>query len=218
MAKNALNKQAALYNDMKREPSYIRSVWSAIRPFVRGRVLDIGGNDGALLDNYTAGEKYVLDVAEDALEKARRKGYRAVKRDMHRTGFESAFFDTVLLIHAFEHSPQPFRLLSEIRRIAKKDATIIIECPNARSIRQILNLISGNPLPAGNSPVFFDAPNHYFQYTSKTLYETLKKGGFKSIRLFGKPPVAQPLNFLFKLLPEKVGAAISTDIIAVANP
>lgn len=218
MAGKTLQKQAALYNEMKREPSYLRSVWSAIKPHVRGKVLDIGGNDGSLLDNYGGGEKYILDFAGDALEKARQKGCRTVKRDMHKTGFEKAFFDTVLLIHAFEHSPQPFRLLSEIRRIAKKDAAIIIECPNARSIRQMLNLISGNPLPAGNNPLFFDAPNHYFQYTSKTLYMTLQEGGFRNIRIFGKPPVAQPFNFLFKLLPEKLGAVISTDIIAVANP
>ncbi len=76
----------------------------------------------------------------------------------------------------------------------------------------------GKPASSRKQPGVFDAPNHYFQYTSKTLYTTLQEGGFRNIRIFGKPPVAQPFNFLFKFLPEKLGAVISTDIIAVANP
>lgn len=216
MENSSLKTQSQFYNKLKESPTYIRSVWKVIGPFVKGRVLDIGGNDGSLLDKYSGKEKYILDIASKALAKARKKGYKVKTGDMHKTGFKSKFFDTVLLIHTFEHSSNPFEFLKEVRRITKKGANVVIEVPNARSLRQFWNLVKGNPLPCGNSPLFLATPNHYFQYTPNILYKTLKRAGFRNIRIFGKPPVKRPFNWMFKILPMK--KLVSTDIIAVANP
>lgn len=215
MEKINLKAQSLFYNKIKEKPSYFKSVWEAIKPYVKGRVLDLGGNDGSLLDNYNGKEKYILDVAPKALQKAKRKGYQIKKAEMHKTGFKSNFFDTVLLIHTFEHSPKPFELLNELRRITKNEGIIIIEVPNASSLRQIINLIRGDSLPSGNSPLFLETPNHYFQYTSKTLEKTLRKAGFRNIKIIGKDPVGFPFNLLFKLIPNSIKKVLDTDIIAI---
>lgn len=205
-------KQSAFYDSFKGEKSYTDSVWRNIGPFVQGKVLDVGGNDGSLLDNYTGSEKYVVDFAPLALIKAKEKGCKVVCSDMHHLPFKDGAFDTLLLINTFEHSPRPFKLLKEVKRLLKENGTIVIEVPNSRSIKQHYNLINGNPLPSGNSPFYMDTPNHYFQYDSEIL-KRLLVDEFKDVIIFGKGPVRQPFSRLFNYLPRWIGAIIATDII-----
>lgn len=215
MEEENLKAQSLFYNKIKKNPSYIKSIWKNINPYVKGRVLDIGGNNGSLLDNYKGNEKYILDVAPKALQKAKSKGYKTKKADMHKTKYKSNLFDTVLLIHTFEHSPRPFDLLKEVKRITKKDGRIIIEVPNTRSLRQITNLFKGDPFPCGNSTILSPTLNHYFKYTSETLEKTLRKAGFRNIKIMGKDPVRFPFNLLFKLIPNSMKKFLDTDIIAI---
>jgi ubiquinone/menaquinone biosynthesis C-methylase UbiE len=210
-------KQSAFYDSFKGEKSYVNSVWQNIEPFVQGRVLDIGGNDGSLLDNCPVGEKYVVDFAQRALIEAKEKGCEAVLSDMHHLPFKGGVFNTLLMINTFEHSPHPFNLLKEAKRTLGKKGRVIIDVPNSRSIRQFYNLlIRGDPLPSGNSPFFMDVPNHYFQYSSKILKKLLVPE-FDNVKIFGKGPVRRPFKLIFKCLPKKLGSAIATDIIGVGE-
>lgn len=207
-------KQSAFYDSFKGEKSYIDSVLRNVSPFLQGNVLDIGGNDGSLLSNYR-GRKCVVDFALKALAKAKENGCDAVYSDMHHLPFKECAFDTVLLINTFEHSPGPFQLLKELKRVLGKEGRIVIDVPNFRSIRQFYNLlIRQDPLPSGHSPFYMDAPNHYFQYSSKIL-ERLLEGEFGNVKIFGKGPVRQPFRLLFSCLPKRLGAVIATDIMGV---
>ena len=121
------------------------------------------------------------------------------------------------MINTFEHSHNPFGLLKEIKRVLKPNGVVIIDVPNARSVRQIYNLVfHGDPLPSGNSILFSKNPNHFFHYTSNLLCSVLKLSGFEKVKLFGKPPVKQPFNGLFRMMPG-LSSILATDIIAVSS-
>ena len=64
--------------------------------------------------NYT-----VLDVADVFLENAKSLGFRAVKGEMHNTGFKDDEFDLVYLASILEHSPDLDKTLKELKRISK---------------------------------------------------------------------------------------------------
>lgn len=212
-----LRNQAEYYLQYEKSRSYIRSVWKYIRIFIKGRVLDIGGNDGSLLDFYN-GEKYILDIVPNALKIAKSRSCKVCISDMHILPFKDNTFDTVLLINTFEHSYDPFKVLKEVKRVLKIDGLIVIDVPNARSIKQLYNLLFlAEPLPSGNSILKSKRPNHFFQYTSKLLYTVLYRSKFRDIKIFGKGPVKKPFNYFFKMLPKSVGNIIATDIIAIAR-
>jgi len=217
MARDRKLTQKRIYEEESFPKSYLESVRANIAPYVRGRVLDIGGHDGALLDRFTRGDFYVVDLVDAPLKRAREKGYNARKADMHSLPFEGDFFDTVIMVNVLEHSPDPLRAMREAKRILKKGGRAVIDVPNARSIRQLLNLLKGDPLPSGNSVDFDLEPNHYFQYTSRQLEKIVSLAGLKAVRCFGKKPVSPVFNFLFRLLGDGLNRVICTDIILVAE-
>ena len=216
MPKTNLSEQASLYDAEFAPESYLCSVWENISKYVSGKVLDIGGNDGRLIARHK-GEKYLVEVAEKSISEAKKRGIKAFKADMHKLPFNESLFDTVILINTFEHSSDPKKLLSEIKRVLKKDGNAIIDIPNARSCRQFLNLVRGNPMPAGNSIDYSLHTNHFFQYTSVQLKNILLKSKFRVVRIFGKKPAKQPFKFIFSIMPDSITRFFATDIIAIAK-
>ncbi len=210
--------QGAFYDREQFPDSYITSVWQNIRPFVRGKAVDVGGNDGKLLAPYAGPVKIVLDLTPGKLREARGRGCQPVQGDMLSLPFASASLDTVILNNAFEHTPTPFETLEELKRVLRPGGRLILDLPNARSLRQLLNLfLRSDPLPAGNSIEFSRQPNHYFQYTSRQLEFLLRQAGFTRYRIFGKKPVTFPFSLLFAALGEGFNRACSTDLIVVAE-
>jgi|TARA_B100000959_G_C14938099_1_gene606609 SAM-dependent methyltransferase len=217
--KQGVKKQSAYYDSYEADKSYIISVWANISKFIKGQVLDIGGSNGQLLDcmkKIEAGS--IVDIAPITLKKAQLKGYKAIYSDMHHLPFVDKSFDTVLLINTLEHSSNPLQLLHEVKRVLKNEGKVILDVPNSRSFRQITNLLfRGDPIPSGNSPLFMESPNHYFQYSSIILYELLLSQGFDEVKVSGKSPIQVPFKQFYSLLPESVGKIIATDIIGVGK-
>ena len=215
----AIRKQSLHYDSYQASKSYVASVWENVSTYIRGRILDIGGNNGSLLDcGKKMEEGWIVDITPEMLKTARDKGYKAMYSDMHHLPFARKSFDTVLLINTLEHSPLPLKLLQEVKRILIPGGQVIIDVPNPRSIRQIINLLArGDPLPSGNSPLFLESPNHYFQYSSRILSDLLLSQDFTGVKVFGKGPVMAPFRQIYRLLPNGIGRIIATDIIGVAS-
>lgn len=100
-------------------------------------VVDIGCGDGVLL--YLLQKKIKeysfkisgVDLSEDALKVAKSKIGEGnfIKNDVYNTGFQENSFDLIISSDVIEHVKQPEKMLAEIKRIAKKDALIIISTP-----------------------------------------------------------------------------------------
>lgn len=109
-------------------------------PYCAGkRVLDIACGEGygsQFLVSSGAMRVDAVDASAEAVEAARRYfPSDAIKHhvhDAHRVSelFPANTFDVVVSIETIEHLSDPARFLKEISAVAKKDATIIITCPN----------------------------------------------------------------------------------------
>jgi 2-polyprenyl-3-methyl-5-hydroxy-6-metoxy-1,4-benzoquinol methylase len=97
--------------------------------YLRGRVLDFGCNDGALLA-YCSAENYVgLDIAENGLNRARAKHpdvrfVAALEPDEK--------FDTVAALAMIEHVPNPGKLLAEWAGLLAPGGRIVLTTPHPR--------------------------------------------------------------------------------------
>ena len=120
---------------------------SIVRPFLHGRILDVGCGLGALASIVPAGSYLGIDVDEESLSNARRlyPGHRF----QSKLPFGESNFDTVVSLAVIEHVPQPADFLSELgaHLAASTDARIVLTTPHpvavwAHSIGARLGLFS----------------------------------------------------------------------------
>jgi 2-polyprenyl-3-methyl-5-hydroxy-6-metoxy-1,4-benzoquinol methylase len=99
------------------------------QPYLRGRVLDFGCNDGALLE-FCPRDGYVgLDIAENGLARARaaHPGVRFVTE----IGPDEKF-DTVAALAMIEHVPDPGGMLARFAGMLAPGGRIVLTTPHPR--------------------------------------------------------------------------------------
>jgi|GEM_PF-3631881 len=104
----------------------IETFWSMISD--SKSVLDIGCGCGECLEIFAAlgvGRCVGLTNQERECDFVRKKNFACLLQDMHNMTVEDGDFDLVFSRRAVEHSPVPFYLLSEMKRIAKKYIAIV---------------------------------------------------------------------------------------------
>ncbi|MNJ12101.1 putative S-adenosylmethionine-dependent methyltransferase [compost metagenome] len=114
--------------------------YSVATPFVKDkRVLDIACGEGYgsyLLKQAGAGEVVGVDVFADAVNRAARSfggpGIEFIAADATtiEDRFPAEYFDVIVSCETIEHIEDPATYLQSLKRVAKKDAIIIISCPN----------------------------------------------------------------------------------------
>lgn len=108
------------------------------KKFVEGKkVLDVACGQGygsALLKRWGANQVIGVDVSEEALLIANQKfatnGVSFINHAAEKLPFEDEEFDVVVSYETIEHVDYPEKFLQEIKRVSKKNATIIVSCPN----------------------------------------------------------------------------------------
>lgn len=101
------------------------------------KVLDVACGEGygsALLKKWGAKKVIGVDCSEEAIKKAK-KYFKQVNveymvADACQLPFEDNSFDLVVSFETIEHVDDDVAFLKEIQRVAKKDAVIIVSCPN----------------------------------------------------------------------------------------
>lgn len=85
-----------------------------------------------------------MDISRDNLRIASKLGLKTKKCDIQKgLPFKSDFFDLVIATEILEHVFDTDALLSEIRRVLKKDGILIMNVPNCCSLASRINVFLG---------------------------------------------------------------------------
>lgn len=98
-------------------------------------ILEVGVGTGLMLPRYPLGSKMVgIDVSEEMLAIASKRAMsatpssdiRLLKMDAEMMNFPDGSFDCVTIPYVLSVTPEPSRLVAEIRRVCRKGGTILI--------------------------------------------------------------------------------------------
>lgn len=97
-------------------------------------ILEVGVGTGLILSRYPAtASVFGIDISTDMLEIARHRAKQLGERDIQleamnaeATDFPDGYFDCVTIPYVLSVTPDPARLVAEIRRVCRKGGTILI--------------------------------------------------------------------------------------------
>lgn len=98
-----------------------------IRKNMKGRVLDVGCEQGTLHNLIKNEDIYGLDISPKKFRN------RVVKADAQSIPFKENSFDTLIAGELIEHLSNPEDFLKESKRVLKPNGKIIISTPNKKS-------------------------------------------------------------------------------------
>jgi methionine biosynthesis protein MetW len=165
------------------------------------RVLDVGCADGDFLmmlkeKSSSISELYGIDISEEAVAEASRKGVHAycLDVDIERFPFENEFFDAIFCGDVIEHLYDPDHLLDELYRVLKKNGVCILTTPNLASwYNRVFLLLGYQPVftevslrhDVGHPFPFWSIAGHIRMFTLKALCQLVEIHGFKIIQKIG---------------------------------
>ena len=142
----------AIYN------SYVINV-PLLRKYLRGKLLDVGCGHmpykeliSSQIDTYDS-----LDI------ESRTKGVTYIGDVQNMGIINSAKYDSAICFEVLEHVPDPFKAVSEIARILKKNGVVILSVPHLSRLHEV--------------------PYDYYRYTEYGLRNILKKNNLKIIKI-----------------------------------
>ncbi len=102
------------------------------------KVLDISCGEGYgsyLISTWDAKEVVGIDISKEAIDSANKNfkndNLKFLEQDAtNLKDIEDNYFDLIVSFETFEHILDVNKYLEEIKRVAKKDAIIIVSCPN----------------------------------------------------------------------------------------
>jgi SAM-dependent methyltransferase len=137
----------------------------------RGRLLDLGCNEGRSLSLYAANgfNAEGLEINEKAAAAARRRGFKVYSGALEEFKPPEPY-DVVVLSNVLEHALNPVAMLSQVRRLLSPGGEVWISCPNAESLwRRVF----------GRSWINWHVPFHLWHFSSRTLEQVLNRAGFR---------------------------------------
>ncbi|MGI9513475.1 MAG: class I SAM-dependent methyltransferase [Anderseniella sp.] len=180
------------------------AVFEWLAPQAGEKVLDLGCGDGALTEKLVDAGCDVLgvDMSDDLLAAARKRGLRVVNRDGHKLDFP-AEFDAVFSNAALHWMSRPEQVIDGIRRALKPGGRFVAEFGGHGNVAAIVTAMravgerrEGDESLAG--PWFFPSPEVYADMLTDAGFEVrriglyprptpLKTGMKEWLKLFRKP-------------------------------
>jgi SAM-dependent methyltransferase len=169
----------------------------------RGRLLDVGCNEGRGLAFYRANgfQAEGLELNSVAAAAARARGFTVHEQPLE--GFQPAEpYDVVVMSNVLEHFLDIRQALNDVRRLLAADGEVWISLPNSRSwLRRQF----------GRSWINWHVPFHIVHFSLNTLSRALEEAGFEIRRTKQITPalwVAQTIIARFKARPGGVTGAL----------
>ena len=169
-------------------------------PFVQDAVVLDAGCGCGYGTHYlaTCGPKQAIgiDLAPEAIEYARRHwtapNLHYQTMDATALDFPDEAFDTVVCLEVFEHVPDHWELLDEVRRVLKPGGRVVVSTPNGRIFSP------------GGEPI---NPCHVREF-SRDEFEAMLSPYFRDLRLWGQT-VRTPIALLATLFHLRVQRTIA---------
>ncbi|MFZ0418044.1 MAG: class I SAM-dependent methyltransferase [Candidatus Sulfotelmatobacter sp.] len=136
----------------------------------RGRLLDIGCNEGRTLKNYARNgfQAEGAELNETAAAVARSAGFTVFTGSLDDF-IPAAPFDVAVLSNVLEHALDPKAMLMSVRRLLKPEGQVWISCPNSESwLRPVF----------GPFWINWHVPFHISHFSANTLRSLLEECGF----------------------------------------
>ncbi len=137
----------------------------------RGRLLDLGCNEGRGLSLYAANGYAVegLEINDKAAALARQRGFTVHTTPLSE--FEPAApYDVVVLANVLEHALDPVAMLGQVCRLLRPGGQVWISCPNSESLwRQVFE----------RAWINWHVPFHLWHFSPGTLEEVLARAGLR---------------------------------------
>jgi SAM-dependent methyltransferase len=140
-------------------------------------LLDVGCGVGRLLARYRELGWTVAGVepSANAVQACLERGLNVRHGLLKASDWGRARFDAVVLVHVFEHIPEPRELLAEVREVLKPDGILYMSMPNERSVASRL---------FRKYWIGSDVPRHYYLYGPATLSRLLGEEGFEVVEWY----------------------------------
>jgi SAM-dependent methyltransferase len=97
---------------------------------LQGRMLDVGCGIGDMLMFYS--NSVGVDINAFNVNFCKQRGREAYEMPIDNLPFENGSFDSVLLDNVLEHILDPVPLLTEIKRVMRKDGVLLIGVPGIK--------------------------------------------------------------------------------------
>lgn len=180
-AKESTDKKGFADLPPQRVTKEIQQIIEVMKPFVSGRVLDVGCGDGTLSDGISklaqVTEVTGIDISNTAIEIAKSKYPHVTYRvgEVTNLPFASDAFDIVTAIEVVEHIYDTERMFQELSRVLKPNGRIIITTTDFNRLKKItIGLLFWDRY-------FYPTNPHIRFYSKKTLIELLHKFGFEVV-------------------------------------
>ena len=147
------------------------------------RLLDIGCGSGELLlalrDRYEV--VYGIDIAEVAVNAARKKGIQAEAIDLNQEDlpFQNQYFETVTILSVLQYFQDLHFVLGECHRVMRPSGSLLLSVPNMRAFWRVGKLLFQGSFPrvSLDQEGYDGGTLHYFAYTN--LKQLLCETGFE---------------------------------------
>ena len=159
-----------------------RQIRDALEHIPPGPVLDIGCSLGYTLQaaKQLGLDATGMDVSDFAVTKCKEQGFEACVGTINEPlPFADDSFQLVVMKHVLEHTPEPQKILSEIKRILKPGGGVFIAVPHAeyyKAIRSPQTYHFFLPERAGKE--------HDIYYKPETLSKLLEREGYLVHRVY----------------------------------
>lgn len=166
----------------------------------RGRLLDVGCNEGRSLPLYRrngfAAEG--IELNERAAAVARKRGFRVHAGTLadHSAG---EGYDAIVLSNVIEHVPAPVETLADIRSLLNENGEVWISCPNLNSWQRSL---------FGRKWINWHPPFHLTHFTADSLTRLLGESGFQVRKTTNVSPAMWLVHSLLSRLFARPGRPI----------
>ena len=162
-----------------------RVIFNMLKNTHFGKIADIGCGSGGYLDIKKQHDciyfgldfsKNMIKTAKEIAEKQHiTEGAFFQQGDVESAPYADNFFDLVLAIGLIEYFKKPDKLIEEIRRILKKDGTLIMQSFIPNTYVYYLNSVLAYFISGKNNKI------EHKQYTKKQLDNLLIKNGFQIV-------------------------------------
>ena len=105
-------------------------IYPKYRPYMKGYLLDVGCGIGEIISFYK--NSMGVDINNECVNYCKSLGLKAQTMKVDELPFENGKFDTLVFDNVLEHIENPAKIISEIYRVMKKDANLLISVPGIK--------------------------------------------------------------------------------------